>query len=117
VRRNRKAGVGCGVFKNAAILFTVILLGIGCAGGNNQDERKLIGQWVSVDDEDSKFVFNSDGTMIDDEGDTSKYWVATGKIICDVYDNELNDYHISSDGKTLILGNYLSGRVIVLQRK
>ena len=131
-RINGKAAVGCGVFKNAVILFTVILLSIGCSDSNaqstNQDGSRLAGTWVEVESEqpggDTKepksvvkdgdtWVFNSDGT-----GSLRtwkfNYAAISGKLkIRGVYRDNNNSFYglgdrdynfvISNDGKTLFI--------------
>ena len=135
MRRNRmngNAGVGCGVLKNAAILFTVILLGVGCSNSNvqstNQDGSRLVGTWVEVESlypSDNKsepksvvadgdtWVFNSDGT-----GSLRtwkfNYAAISGKLkIRGVYrdrdgdfsglDDKNYNFVISNDAKTLFI--------------
>jgi hypothetical protein len=127
--RNRISGdanVGGGVFKNAAILFTIILISVGCADSSaqstNQDGSKLVGTWVAVISDDKKmvsdgetWVFNSDGTgtysgIPDDR--RFKYAAIAGKVHmrgCSVNADDncysgwgtYGDFVVSNDGKNL----------------
>ena len=112
MKRNRisgNAGVVYGVFKNAAILFTVILIGVGCADSSaqstNQDGARLAGTWV--DNDGDKWTFKPDGTVADGNG--GKYGAVDGKLVNTNAGKGNNksyyyDYVISKDGKTLLLG-------------
>jgi hypothetical protein len=129
-RISSNASVGCGVFKNAAILFTIILISVGCADSSaqstNQDGSRLVGTWVvvssagdAVGDGDKTvrdgetWVFNSDGT-----GSRSdyrfKYAAIAGSLKmrgCNVtkdgtcYQSSSKNFSfvISNDGKTLFM--------------
>jgi hypothetical protein len=122
------AGVGCSVFKNAAIFFIVILINVGCTTSNaqsaNQDGSRLVGTWVEVYPENGNpnpdesnlvkdgetCVFNSGGT-----GSTKdkvfRYAAIAGKIMIRGsgsnygYISKNYEFAISTDGKNLFLGD------------
>ena len=121
MKRNRisgNAGIGCGVFKNAAILFTIILISVGCADSSaqsaNQDGSRLVGTWVNFAREGGDtWVFNSDGTG-SIEGEAFKYGAVAGKLVIGSIGY---DFAVSNDGKTLlIIGGAVNGRNYVLKR-
>ena len=121
-RISSNASVGCGAFKNVAILFTIILISIGCADSSAQStnhDNRLVGTWVKIGGQDSgeEWVFNSNGTGTAFEK-TVNYGAVDNKIVfmtAGKYYGSTYEYYFSKDGKTLLLWSDDGG--YILQKK
>jgi len=105
--------------KNWKVVVFVVVFGIalfGCNGNgsggvyaqSSNNEQRLIGTWVNINNNNSTIVFNSNGTITWDTTDY-KYGAAANKLVLyssnnsNNYSNEYYDFFISTDGKMLII--------------
>ena len=105
------------------LVFGIVLFGCNGNGSNGvyaqsiNNEQRLLGTWVNINNNIFTIVFNSNGTTT--WGSTNfQYGAAGNKLVLyasdnsEVYSNTIYDYYLSTDGRTLILiGNNNNGLV------
>jgi len=110
--------------KIKSILFIGFLLlfgfiSIGVFAQSSTSDQRLVGTWVWGSEEDDSFslTFNANGTVINSDGESVRWFTTDNKIITmEDEDVQTFEYRLSPDGKTLFIDNGYGESIMFIKR-
>jgi hypothetical protein len=89
----------------------LVLTNMACFAQSSSNEQRLVGTWTNLYSAGRTIIFNPNGTLSGmDVGFIPTHWAAAGDRLIVFIPNEkraLRYFHISSDGRTLIISALL----------